>query len=152
MYISTCHTKMCCTNFEYSKVSLEAVNKHFMDLASICVIQLKLLKKCRSGKCLIGLTHCPHLPDLLSDRQERDFDSSEIPQHFHGKYTIWSDSNFATSELFCLFYLCFFFQGESKDVMFILTSRYNAMILECHQDGENLDIITRAHGNVQVWY
>jgi hypothetical protein len=25
---------------------------------------------------LIGLTHCPHLPDLLSDRQERDFDSS----------------------------------------------------------------------------
>lgn len=39
--------------------------------------------------------------------------------------------------------------GESKDVMFILTSRYNAMILECHQDGENLDIITRAHGNVQ---
>ena len=67
----------------------------------------------------------------------------------------------------CLFYLWFFsgrvegchvyftfgfFQGESKDVMFILTSRYNAMILECHQDGENLDIITRAHGNVQVWY
>jgi hypothetical protein len=33
-------------------------------------------KKCRSGKCLIGLTHCPHLPDLLSDRQERDFDNS----------------------------------------------------------------------------
>jgi hypothetical protein len=29
MYISTCHTKMCCTNFEYSKVSLEAVNKPF---------------------------------------------------------------------------------------------------------------------------
>ena len=27
-------------------------------------------------RCLIGLTHCPHLPDLLSDRQERDFDSS----------------------------------------------------------------------------
>ena len=25
---------------------------------------------------MIGLTHCPHLPDLLSDRQERDFDSS----------------------------------------------------------------------------
>ncbi|XP_063400808.1 DNA damage-binding protein 1-like [Mytilus trossulus] len=39
--------------------------------------------------------------------------------------------------------------GESKDVMFILTSRYNAMILECQQDGENIDIITRAHGNVQ---
>jgi hypothetical protein len=29
-------------------------------------------------KCLIGLTHCLHLPDLLSDRQERDFDSSAI--------------------------------------------------------------------------
>jgi hypothetical protein len=27
MYISTFHTKMCCTNFEYSEVSLEAVNK-----------------------------------------------------------------------------------------------------------------------------
>ena len=27
---------------------------------------------------MIGLTHCPHLPDLLSDRQERDFDSSVI--------------------------------------------------------------------------
>lgn len=39
--------------------------------------------------------------------------------------------------------------GESKDVMFILTQRYNAMILECHQEGENIDIITRAHGNVQ---
>ena len=26
---------------------------------------------------MIGLTHCPHLPDLLSDRQERDFNSSE---------------------------------------------------------------------------
>ena len=51
---------------------------------------------------------------------------------------------------FVYFTTVFFFQGESKDVMFILTSRYNAMILECHQDGENLDIITRAHGNVQV--
>ena len=37
---------------------------------------VEVVKKCRSGKCLIGLTHCPHLPDLLSDRQERDFDSS----------------------------------------------------------------------------
>ena len=40
---------------------------------------VEVVKKCRSGKCLIGLTHCPHLPDLLSDRQERDFDSSGIP-------------------------------------------------------------------------
>ena len=37
---------------------------------------VEVVKKCRSGKCFIGLTHCPHLPDLLSDRQERDFDSS----------------------------------------------------------------------------
>lgn len=34
--------------------------------------------------------------------------------------------------------------------MFLLTQRYNAMILECNQNGENIDIITRAHGNVQV--
>ncbi|XP_021371372.1 DNA damage-binding protein 1-like isoform X1 [Mizuhopecten yessoensis] len=39
--------------------------------------------------------------------------------------------------------------GESKDLMFLLTSRYNAMILECNQNGDNIDIITRAHGNVQ---
>ena len=41
-------------------------------------------------------------------------------------------------------------QGESKDLLFLLTSRYNAMILECEQDGDNIEIITRAHGNVQV--
>ena len=35
-------------------------------------------------------------------------------------------------------------------MLFILTSRYNAMILECKQDGNSLEIITRAHGNVQV--
>lgn len=39
--------------------------------------------------------------------------------------------------------------GELKDLMFILTNKYNAMILECQQDGENIEIITRAHGNVQ---
>jgi len=32
----------------------------------------------------------------------------------------------------------------------MLTSRYNAMILECQLDGENVEIITRAYGNVQV--
>ncbi|BFZ05163.1 hypothetical protein BsWGS_08202 [Bradybaena similaris] len=40
-------------------------------------------------------------------------------------------------------------QGETKDLMFLLTHRYNAMILECQVDGENIEIITRAHGNVQ---
>ncbi|XP_041365594.1 DNA damage-binding protein 1-like isoform X2 [Gigantopelta aegis] len=39
--------------------------------------------------------------------------------------------------------------GESKDLLFLLTARYHAMILECQQDGENMEIITRAHGNVQ---
>ena len=40
--------------------------------------------------------------------------------------------------------------GEAHDHIFLLTARYNAMILECEQDGDNLQIITRAHGNVQV--
>lgn len=44
----------------------------------------------------------------------------------------------------------FFVQGESKDLLFILTSKYNACILEYKQNGESIDIITRAHGNVQV--
>ena len=44
-------------------------------------------------------------------------------------------------------FLC---QGETKDLLFLLTARYSAMILECEQDGENIEIITRAHGNVQV--
>lgn len=41
-------------------------------------------------------------------------------------------------------------QGENKDLLFILTSKYNACILEYKQNGESIDIITRAHGNVQV--
>ncbi|KAG9336354.1 hypothetical protein JZ751_002701 [Albula glossodonta] len=40
-------------------------------------------------------------------------------------------------------------KGESKDLLFILTAKYNACILEYKQNGENIDIITRAHGNVQ---
>ncbi|KAM6943141.1 DNA damage-binding protein 1 [Xenentodon cancila] len=40
-------------------------------------------------------------------------------------------------------------KGESKDLLFILTSKYNACILEYKQNGESIDIITRAHGNVQ---
>ncbi|XP_044745823.1 DNA damage-binding protein 1 [Coccinella septempunctata] len=39
-------------------------------------------------------------------------------------------------------------QNETKDSLFIITVRYNAMILECANDGENIDIITKAHGNV----
>ncbi|RUS91294.1 hypothetical protein EGW08_000908 [Elysia chlorotica] len=39
--------------------------------------------------------------------------------------------------------------GEKKDIMFLLTHRFNAMILECQVDGDNIEIITRAHGNVQ---
>uniref|UniRef100_A0A8C7X5H2 DNA damage-binding protein 1 n=1 Tax=Oryzias sinensis TaxID=183150 RepID=A0A8C7X5H2_9TELE len=40
-------------------------------------------------------------------------------------------------------------KGESKDLLFILTSKYNACILEYKQNGDSIDIITRAHGNVQ---
>uniref|UniRef100_H2V0E9 DNA damage-binding protein 1 n=1 Tax=Takifugu rubripes TaxID=31033 RepID=H2V0E9_TAKRU len=40
-------------------------------------------------------------------------------------------------------------KGESKDLLFILTSKYNACILEYKQNGESIDIITRAHGNVK---
>lgn len=41
-------------------------------------------------------------------------------------------------------------QDEEKDLLFLLTARYHAMILECEQDGENIEIITRAYGSVQV--
>uniref|UniRef100_A0A2Z5TRE2 Putative DNA damage-binding protein 1 n=1 Tax=Reticulitermes speratus TaxID=60591 RepID=A0A2Z5TRE2_9NEOP len=37
---------------------------------------------------------------------------------------------------------------EKKDLLFIVTARYNAMILECVGEGDNLEIITKAHGNV----
>lgn len=47
-----------------------------------------------------------------------------------------------------MFLLCV--QGESKDLLFILTAKYNACILEYKQNGDSIDIITRAHGNVQV--
>jgi len=39
-------------------------------------------------------------------------------------------------------------QHEKKDLLFIVTARYNAMILECVGEGDNLEIITKAHGNV----
>ncbi|XP_049788661.1 DNA damage-binding protein 1 [Schistocerca nitens] len=38
--------------------------------------------------------------------------------------------------------------NETKDLLFIVTARYNAMILECVGEGDNLEIITKAHGNV----
>lgn len=38
--------------------------------------------------------------------------------------------------------------GEVKDRLFVLTQRYNAMILECQTTGEDIEIITKAHGNV----
>lgn len=52
----------------------------------------------------------------------------------------------------CIVRVFFFFlgQGESKDLLFILTAKYNACILEYKQNGDSIDIITRAHGNVQV--
>ena len=59
---------------------LKLVNKPFYGFSQYMCNSVEVVKKkCRSGKCLIGLTHCPHLPDLLSDRQERHFDSSDTP-------------------------------------------------------------------------
>ncbi|XP_065339552.1 DNA damage-binding protein 1 [Cloeon dipterum] len=37
---------------------------------------------------------------------------------------------------------------EKKDLLFILTARYNTMILEAIGEGDNLEIKTKAHGNV----
>ncbi|XP_019874533.2 DNA damage-binding protein 1 [Aethina tumida] len=39
-------------------------------------------------------------------------------------------------------------QHEKKDLLFIVTLRYNAMILECLNNGENIEILTKAYGNV----
>lgn len=53
-------------------------------------------------------------------------------------------------DVFITAFLLLIFKGERKDLLFILTSKYNACILEYKQNGESIDIITRAHGNVQV--
>uniref|UniRef100_A0A1B6DPY2 DNA damage-binding protein 1 n=2 Tax=Clastoptera arizonana TaxID=38151 RepID=A0A1B6DPY2_9HEMI len=42
----------------------------------------------------------------------------------------------------------FRFKGENKDLILIMTSRYNAMILECIKNNGKVEIITKAHGNV----
>jgi hypothetical protein len=63
---------MCCTNFEYSKVSLEAVNKPFYGFSQYMCNSVEVVKICRSGKCLIGLAHCPHLPDLKPEYTSRE--------------------------------------------------------------------------------
>lgn len=39
-------------------------------------------------------------------------------------------------------------QHESKDLLFIVTAKYNAMILECQGDEDKIDIYTKAHGNI----
>ena len=59
-------------------------------------------------------------------------------------------SFYGCNNLCTKFLLLIINQKEDKDLLFLLTARYNAMILECKQDGENLEIITKAHGNVQV--
>ena len=48
--------------------------------------------------------------------------------------------------IFCMLY--FLSQGAVKDRLFIVTNRHNAMVLECLNDGPNLEIVTKAHGNV----
>lgn len=45
--------------------------------------------------------------------------------------------------------LYFIFQNKDKDLLFIVTSRFNTMILECVQiAGGDIEIVTRAHGNI----
>ncbi|ENN77681.1 hypothetical protein YQE_05832, partial [Dendroctonus ponderosae] len=39
-------------------------------------------------------------------------------------------------------------QQENKDFLFIVTYRYNAMILECVSSGDGFEILTKAHGDV----
>ncbi|KAF6018031.1 DDB1 [Bugula neritina] len=39
-------------------------------------------------------------------------------------------------------------EDSEKELLFLLTNRYNAMILECVKDGNDLEIVTKAHGNV----
>jgi DNA damage-binding protein 1 len=39
-------------------------------------------------------------------------------------------------------------EGEKKDLLFLLTYKYNASILECLRDGDSFEVVTRAHGNV----
>ncbi|RWS30639.1 DNA damage-binding protein 1-like protein [Leptotrombidium deliense] len=39
-------------------------------------------------------------------------------------------------------------QGEKKDLLFLLTYRQNAAILECNREGDNFEIVTKAHGDV----
>lgn len=38
--------------------------------------------------------------------------------------------------------------GEKKDLLFFLTAKYNAAILECVQYSDGIEIITKAHGNI----
>lgn len=38
--------------------------------------------------------------------------------------------------------------GDKQDSLFLITDRYNVMILDCVRDGEQFEIVTRAHGNV----
>lgn len=37
---------------------------------------------------------------------------------------------------------------EKKDLLFLLTFKYNVAILECIRDGDSFEVVTRAHGNV----
>ena len=39
-------------------------------------------------------------------------------------------------------------ENEKKDLLFLLTYKYNAAILECIRDGDSFEVVTKAHGNV----
>ena len=64
---------MCCTNFEYSKVSLEAVNKPFYGFSQYICNSVEVVKK-------MYVRQMFDRSDTLSTsaRQERDFDSSGL--------------------------------------------------------------------------
>ena len=52
--------------------------------------------------------------------------------------------------LFCPNFNYYQLQGQEKSHLFIMTARYNSCILEYVKSEDGEDIITRAHGNVQV--
>ena len=58
------------------------------------------------------------------------------------------DDNIVVYNCLSLVWFVSFTQHEKKDLLFILTQRYNAMILEYTGEGENMEIITRSMGDV----
>jgi hypothetical protein len=75
---------MCCTNFEYSKVSLEAVNKPFYGFSQYMCNSVEVVKN-------MWVRQMFDRSDTLSTsaRQERDFDSSAYALHDTSADQLW---------------------------------------------------------------